>query len=386
MEEADPVERAAQYMRAAVASMHRDSAREPIRWPDSGGAFPADILLRPPPVVVDANILRNDVLRSCRTGQRTVLVTAANAGLFRLFSAEHVYQEVIEHSGDWAASGPVTRERFLQVWLADYLPLLRIVKISEGQLAWLDPDELSRVQELAAQDPDDVPSATLALLIRAFFLSNDRKALRAVYGDADLSEHQRWVDLLKAGGDAGELEKNFTMALNLAMLAGHGLISGTRRVLDATSPWVVIPVAALLVGLYFRAPGRAKQGINAGVRSALSAIAGAAVAYDEVRQRFNRAAPKVPGWESLADTNPPGAVLGRACIHTLARCAQGERSAEELAEDLPYLNVAHGEAKVREVLRATSSFTEVWRGRWQVGYAAPPVLRYLKVKRDAPRS
>src|SRR5260221_6043253 len=187
----DPVERAAQFLRAAVAGMHRDSAREPIRWPDASGAFPADFLLRPPPVVVDANILRNDVLRSCRTGQRTVLVTAANAGLLRMFCAEHVYQEVIEHSGDWTASGPITRDCFLGNWLSEYLPLLRIVKINEGQLGWLDPVELTRAPELAAKDPDDAPSAVLALLLRAFFLSHDGPALRAVYGPTDPSEHQR---------------------------------------------------------------------------------------------------------------------------------------------------------------------------------------------------
>ena len=78
----------------------------PIRFPDPRGAFPGDILLRPPPVVVDANVLRSDILRACRTEQRTVLVTAAIAGLLRLFCAEHVYHEVIEHSGDWTAVGP----------------------------------------------------------------------------------------------------------------------------------------------------------------------------------------------------------------------------------------------------------------------------------------
>ncbi len=64
--------------------------------------------------MVDANVLRNDIRRACRTGQRIVLVTAANAGLLRLFCAEHVYREVIEHSGDWTATGPVTREDFLR--------------------------------------------------------------------------------------------------------------------------------------------------------------------------------------------------------------------------------------------------------------------------------
>ena len=104
-------------VRGAVAEMHKYSTVAPIRFPDPGGAFTGDILLRPPPVVVDANVLRNDILYACRTGRRTVLVTAANAGL-RLFCAEHVYEEVIEHSSDWAAEGrsPVTRSSAGGCW------------------------------------------------------------------------------------------------------------------------------------------------------------------------------------------------------------------------------------------------------------------------------
>src|SRR5580693_7024156 len=109
-------------LRCMVADMHKDSAVAPIRLPGPEGGFPEDILLRPPPVVVDANILRNDIRRACRTGQRTVLVTAANAGLIRLFCARHVHDEVFEHSSEWTATGPVTRGGFLRMWLLEYLP------------------------------------------------------------------------------------------------------------------------------------------------------------------------------------------------------------------------------------------------------------------------
>ena len=84
------------------------------------------------------------MLRACRTGRRTVLVTAANAGLVPLFCGEHVYREVIEHSGDWTAEGPVARDAFLRRWLLEYLPLIRVVPMGEGHLAWLAPAELAR--------------------------------------------------------------------------------------------------------------------------------------------------------------------------------------------------------------------------------------------------
>lgn len=104
---------------------------------------------------------------------------------------------------------------------------------------------------------------------------------------------------------------------------------------------------------------------------------GAAIAYEEVQDQFTSAAPKTPGWASLAAEFPPAAVLGRACLHTLARSPGCDRSAAELTMELPFLGVAQGEAKVRQVLRDAGPFTEVWRGRWQAGHAAPALLHYL---------
>lgn len=375
----DSPEDFARLLCGIVADTHKSSAVAPIRFPDTQGAFPGDILLRPPPVVVDANVLRNDILRACRTGRRTVLVTAANAGLLRLFCAEHVYLEVIEHSGDWTATGAVTRDAFLRRWLLEYLPLIRVVTIGEGYLSWLDPAELARIRRLAepGQDPDDVPSAVLALLLEAFFLSEDAKPLRAVYGDADLVKHREWVSILKAGGDAGELGKTFTLAVNLTTLAGHGLASGTRRIAAATSPWLLVAAGLGAAWWYNKRPASTRQRVASMAESFLTCVLGAAIAYEEVQGQFIKAAPKTPGWASLAAVLPPAAVLGRACLHTLARSPGCDRSAAELAGELPFLGVAQGEVKVRQVLRDAGPFTEVWRGRWQAGQAALALLRYL---------
>jgi predicted nucleic acid-binding protein len=329
--------------------------------------------------VVDANILRNDVLRACRTGQRTVLVSAANAGLLRVFCAEHVYEEVLEHSGDWTATGPVSREEFLRTWLLEYLPVIRVVAVREEHQAWLGPDEQARVRHLAQpdQDPDDVPSAVLALLLGAFFLSEDRKPLRAVYGDADLSRHRQWVRILKAAGDAGELGKSFTMAVNLAVLAGRGIVDGARRVAGATSPWL-LAAAGVGAALWFLGlPASTRRQVASGAGSVLSSVLAATVGYQQIQAQFTSAAPRTPSWASLAASLPPAAVLGRACLHTLARSPECDRSAAELTADLPLLGVPQGEAKVRQALRGGGPFTEVWRGRWQAGHAAPALLHHL---------
>ena len=377
--ELDSPEDVARLVRGMVAGMHKYSAVAPIRFPDPGGAFPGDILLRPPPVVIDANVLRNDIRRACRTGQRTVLVTAANAGFIRLFCAEHVYEEVIGHSGDWTADGQVSREDFLRRWLLEYLPLIRIVPVGEGHLAWLSPAELARVRHLGqpGQDPDDVPSAVLALLLEAFFLSEDGKPLRAVYSDADLSGHREWVNILKAGGDAGQLGKTLTLAANLTALAGQGMASGARRIAAATSPWVLVATGVGAAWWYLSRPASTRQRVASVAESILTGVLGATIAYQEVQDQFMAAAPKIPDRATLAVGLPPAAVLGRACLHTLARSPRCHRSAAELTAELPYLGVAQGEARVRQILRDAGPFTEVWRGRWQAGHPAPALLRYL---------
>lgn len=376
----DSPEDFARIFRGMATNRHRASAVAAIRLPGPEGAFPGDVLLRPPPVVVDANVLRNDILRACRTGQRTVLVTAANAGLLRLFCAEHVYLEVIEHSGDWTAGGPVTRDAFLRAWLLEYLPLIRVVTVGEGHLSWLDLAELERIRHLAepGQDPDDVPSAVLALLLEAFFLSEDGNPLRAVYGVVP-PRHREWVSILKAGGDAGELGKNFTLAVNITALAGQGLASGARRVAAATSPWLLVAAGIGTAWWYFSRPASTRQRVASFAESALNCVLGAAIAYEEVHSQFASAAATAPSWPSLAAALPPAAVLGRACLHTLARCPAGDRSAGELAKELPLLGVAQGEAKVRQVLRDAGSFTEVSPGRWQAGNVGVALLRYLNM-------
>jgi predicted nucleic acid-binding protein len=291
----DSPEAFAGLLRGMVAGIHKVNAVAPIRFPGPEGAFPGDILLRPPPVVVDANVLRNDILRACRTGQRTVLVTAANAGLLRLFCAEHVYREVIEHSGDWTVGGAVTRDAFLRRWLLEYLPLIRVVRIEEGQLSWLDPAELARIRHLAqpGQDADDVPSAVLALLLEAFFLSEDGDPLRAVYGVVP-PNHREWVSILKAGGDAGELGKTVTLAVNLTALAGHGLASATRRVAAATSPWLLVAAGLGAVWWYFTRPDSTRQRVASIAESVLNCVFGAAIAYQEVQDRFTSGRGQAP--------------------------------------------------------------------------------------------
>jgi predicted nucleic acid-binding protein len=369
---------------AVLRERHVRSASEPIRFPTEGRVFPADILHASPPVVVDANRLREDILYACTHSQRTVLITAANAGLFRLFCAHHVVDEVFEHSGDWTEGTDVTRNQFIARWILEYLPTIHVVPDSAILQGLLDPDERERLQRLATIDPDDVPSATLALLLEAFFLSNDGPALRAVYGERlDLLDHTKWLEILRAGSDAGELARMFQLGFNLTQLAATGLVSGIKRLLSAARIWVLLPIGLLGAVAVSRASVETKHRLKEMGSSIISGLFEALAVYYALQARFAELAPEVPDWETLAATSVPQAVLARACLHTLARSPEPERSAAELTKQLPVLPVPQGEVKVRHVLRTYPCFTEVWRGRWQVGEVAAVLARYLALRSES---
>jgi hypothetical protein len=159
------------------------------------------------------------------------------------------------------------------------------------------------------------------------------------------------VSILKAGGDAGQLGKTFTLAVKPD--GTRQSWGGQRRPADRRRHQPVAarrgrPRRGVLVS---ERPASTRQRAASVAKSILTCALGAAIAYQEVQDQFTSAAPKAPDWESLAADLPPAAVLGRACLHTLARSPGCARFAAELTTELPYLGVAQGEAKVRQVLR-----------------------------------
>lgn len=356
---------------------HYRNADEPIRGPNEHGAFPSWrhfgtglIGGGAPPVVIDANVLRNEIRRACRTGQRTVLVTATNAGAIRLFAASHVVGELDEHGEQWARESPsVSPAAFQARWEAEYRPLVREVRDKDLSPALLDPAERERVDRLDAEDSDDVPSVILALALGAFFLSEDGPAVRAVYGqDIDLEAHRDWLDVLKAGGDADELGKSIFVAAGAPLAGAAGLFSLTRWLAQRFSPWLP---ASLGVGFFGLLRSRVSSESWKSLRGALSdlseALAHIHSQHRTALERFRQTAPPAPAWKELARTNDHKMVLARACLHTLARSPSSPMSAGELAGVLPDLGVGRSEKLVREVLRSDGCFSEPYAGRWQVG-------------------
>lgn len=73
---------------------HLAARARPIVGPDIQGRFQSTTVPGIPPVVIDANVLNRDLMRAARTGERTVLINAANSGILRIFCAQHVLDEV----------------------------------------------------------------------------------------------------------------------------------------------------------------------------------------------------------------------------------------------------------------------------------------------------
>jgi len=74
-------------VRVLLDSIYKSAVSTAIRLSNEHGAFPPaqwPLHWFPiPPLVADANVLRNDILYACRHDQRTSLVTAATAPLYQ---------------------------------------------------------------------------------------------------------------------------------------------------------------------------------------------------------------------------------------------------------------------------------------------------------------
>jgi predicted nucleic acid-binding protein len=357
-----------------LRSAYSDTTNLAIRYPDDHGAFPiaewpmSGYLV--PPIVADANVLRNDILYSCRNDRRTSLVTATNAGFLRMFCAEHVIEEVEEHSSRWAREGRVNQAAFVDRWRDEYLPLLRCVDIPSDLLTESEAQAIARLERI---DPDDVPSATLARLLGAFYLSEDKRALEAVYGpELDFEIHHAWVDAIRYGSDSAQITRASQAALIAPAILGEGLF-GVGRFLYSKSPWLLVGTILALAGfgyLAWRSDQDKVKGALAFLGDGLLVIGETVTAFRnymlQCQAAFSRVFPVVPNWQDMRGSHNGEQVLARHCLYSLAREPKGHLSAVEMREGLPFY-IKGQQNTVRKVFRVYPCFQEVRRGRWQVG-------------------
>lgn len=128
----------------------------------------------PIPAILDTNVILRDMEHWVRRGKPTFLWLAGRAGTIRLFASKQVSDEIAEHLVAFAKKRNLSASVLASLWRDHYAPHIRFV--DAGQLQVEDP----RVRAVAVRDPDDVPTAVLALMLApSLVLSDDRKDLVA---------------------------------------------------------------------------------------------------------------------------------------------------------------------------------------------------------------
>ena len=373
-------------LQAAIARAHEQNSLTEIEWPDDLGRFPdASLLPWIFPVAVDANALRDEILRVGKP--RTILANAASQGVLRLDRAPHVIDEVFDHYIEWATDRGVPAASVWQRWQSTYLPLLRCVDVPAGLT---EGEQSARITFLATSttrygDPDDVPIATLAILMAAPLLSRDKAPLRAVYGDGfDHVAHAKWIDKLRAGGgDLGAISSYLHAATALAAGVGIGSYYGVKSLVARIGwPMAIAVTLAGAAAFSLLVPVENKRSSSrlSGRFSGLDVLpaelprqsAGWASFAPPQRPRSNRCHQRHPTGHSsrrrLAATrrSPEPA-------YTLSRVAPEARSAPSnlvtsCADDYP-ARLAGRPRFARRQLRSSPAFDQPTPGRLQLGKA-----------------
>jgi hypothetical protein len=378
-------ERISLALRGLVQEAHRKNAKLAIVGPDDRGGFPERSDARAwglidggvPRLVADANELRGEVIRTCRSG-RTVLVTAANVGALRLYLASHVAAEMAEHGERWASEAELCPEEFMACWRRDYLPLARVVADQDLSIDLLDASERGRVERLVEADSDDVPSAILALCLGAFFLSHDRAALEAVYGEGiDIEAHREWLGILRSSGDAGELGKLVLVSAITPTALVAGAVESGRWISRHVSPWAFL---ALIIGgawfAYERVPSETWRQLRSGLGTGILAFGDLYFRYLEAHRTFALASAPAPDWSELADCLPTEALAIRASMLDLVTGPSGTRSSKKLSDDaLARFGVEVVPTMLERYLADAGCFRALGSGLWQLGHPAGALPR-----------
>ncbi|MFI7025186.1 PIN domain-containing protein [Micromonospora sp. NPDC049900] len=368
-------------VRDMVKKEHYRSEAMPVTVPDERGRFAPALLPEVFPVVVDANALRDDLLRVAAGKPRTLMLNAADGGVLRLFCAPHVLDEVERHLVKWSAQRSLDPGVVRAAWQDSIAPLLRCVEVPAGLTTVAEQQRLDYLNQPPTVsrycDPDDVPTATLAILLNAALLSKDRAPLRAVYGHPyDHVAHAQWQSELSAVGDLGPLGRFVHTLESLLGLVGsgvfHGIAAAARRV-----PWPWLVVGTLTTAgavLYLVAPEtrtKVQAALGTGLSSAAVTVAEVLTQRDAARRQFETLQPVQPDSDEITRHRGPSAALARACLYRLARSPHSDQSARGLTALLRHTDdVTASEAKVRATLRALDAFAEPYRGRFQIGQPA----------------
>lgn len=168
------------------------------------------------PCVVDTNVLAFDVIQGYRRSQVTALVEAAQSGSGPIFAPIHVLGETQRLLEERAVVLGLDPAALFAAWNQRYAPLVRFVDVPPVEL---DP----RVSAVAADDPDDEPTARLALLVApSYLLSKDRLLIKVGLATPEA------LAVAVALRFTGLVDTSMVGTAGVAALVGHGGFHAAR--------------------------------------------------------------------------------------------------------------------------------------------------------------
>lgn len=300
-------------------------------------------------LVLDSGVIYDDIVHRLRHPQkRGVLIGSSRRGTTRLFSPDHVFDEIYDRLDGHERRG-VTREAVVACFEDLYLPHIRFVRLSASPMP-------ARVVPVATVDPDDAPTASLALLLApSLVFAVDRHLVDHGFGCAE--------DWLQLAWHADEL-LDYDGALVLTAIAWRGL--GRRA--SATARWLTqdLRVSELAAGMMLGAAlivlapqivQRATITTERAGKGVAQLARGAAIAGARVLNERSRRATQLHTASVTADT-PPG--VANRLTRELA-LADGPLSSDDLAA-----NVGQPSREIEQLLLNHSAFVHTGTG-WQLG-------------------
>ncbi len=328
---------------------------------------PGDFLPRIQFAPVDANVLLNNILRDARGWPRpTQMRSLAAGGMFRLFAADNVLGDVEEHLERVVTERGQDVALARSIWVRDYLPRIRFVSIDVRQLPGLDP----RIAAVVERDPDDAPTAALAILLGVQVLSEDMDLL-----DPGLASGRPWLEVVVASKNVTVGDRaNFGLALTTSLtIDSAGALARRVATIGATGPGRLSlllclgVICVILVGLVHSEPARrrTKAGLQLVWQHTAPVLALALREYAQAAQNRSTGMARL----ARAALSAPAELQELALASQLLASASAPMSSKELArqmwqyERVPQRAVDHVEA----LLRSSAMFVETRGVGWQLG-------------------
>lgn len=319
-------------------------------------------------MVLDTKAPINAACHYVQWGQPGRLERAIGHGT-PVFVPRHVLREVDEHLETRAIEQGLDPSAVFRYWREILAPHLTVV-----DLAIRDHMDLM-LRSVLSDDPDDVATAALALLVAPAVVFSDDQDLV----DHGFAGHNLWVDtaldvvfMAIADEQVVSLLVGFNVTTNgLALGLGAGIRFAARQPLVAILvAAAILAGATLLVRRYPLAPRLKEVG-----STLLSSVGGTLAFQQEATARLPLVT--APRWRT------PG--LEQRCARALAR-ATGPLSVGELRTRLlhDYALAVPLDAEIQRALRGHPAFVEAAPGRWQFGRAIAAGLP--DVSREVPAS